>query len=534
MKIASILLLLLFSAVSPFKYVIFVPNMANSQVQFCARVAEVLANGGHNVTMLFISHLSDFKHDVKIPKGVKTHNVEAYVEGITKAFIEKEQAAMIFKESGLRDMPAMMNMFKRFGTMLQEGCRLTLRNKEFLKWLEAEKFDVAYAYIYSSCPIGLIHTAKIPSWVWLNSGPLMDHVAQTVGVPTIPSYQPPVMMESTDEMGFFFRTKSLIGHFLIGLMHRKMSSDKESEIFREELNDPTFPNTMEIGAKCPLIMVNTNELYDLPRATLAKVVNIGGLGVGFDSAKQLTGEFKQIAETGKGLVVFSFGSVAAAHEMPETWKNSLLDAFAAFPDYQFVMRYVADDIKERLPKNVHTFKWLPQKDLLLQNRTKAFITHGGYNSLQEAISAGVPLVTIALFGDQPKNAQIAKKHGFAVNIQKGTISKETIVEALNEILSNDGYKQRAQRLSAMVRAQPTKPAERLLKWSEFLAEFKQLENLEPAALKLNFLQYHSLDVVALLLTVVLLVLYVGYRILKAIARRCCCRTKNDEEKKKKE
>ncbi|CAI2347472.1 unnamed protein product [Caenorhabditis sp. 36 PRJEB53466] len=96
------------------------------------------------------------------------------------------------------------------------------------------------------------------------------------------------------------------------------------------------------------------------------------------------------------------------------------------------------------------------------------------------------------------------------------------------------YKQRAQRLSAMVRAQPTKPAERLLKWSEFLAEFKQLENLEPAALKLNFLQYHSLDVVALLLTVVLLVLYVGYRILKAIARRCCCRTKNDEEKKKKE
>ncbi|ULU00872.1 hypothetical protein L3Y34_001352 [Caenorhabditis briggsae] len=70
------------------------------------------------------------------------------------------------------------------------------------------------------------------------------------------------------------------------------------------------------------------------------------------------------------------------------------------------------------------------KDLLLH---KEFITQGGYNSMQEAISAGVPLVTIALFGDQPKNAQIAKKHGFAVNIQKGTISKETIVEALKEL-----------------------------------------------------------------------------------------------------
>lgn len=128
---------------------------------------------------------------------------------------------MIFKDIGLRDMPDMMAMFKRFGSVLQEGCRRTLQNKEFLKWLEAEKFDVAYAYIYSTCPIGIIHVAKIPSWIWLNSGPLMDYVAQTIGVPTIPSYIPPVMMESADEMGFYFRMKSLIGHTLTGLMHRK-------------------------------------------------------------------------------------------------------------------------------------------------------------------------------------------------------------------------------------------------------------------------------------------------------------------------
>lgn len=145
------------------------------------------------------------------------------------------------------------------------------------------------------------------------------------------------------------------------------------------------------------VIVNSNELYDLPRPTLAKVVNIGGLGVGFDSAKPLTGvscsywnvpetilfqEFKKISETGKGMIVFSFGSVAAAHDMPLEWKNSILEAFSSLPDYQFLMRYVADDLNDRLPKNVHLFKWLPQKDLLLHNKTKAFITHGGYNSMQ--------------------------------------------------------------------------------------------------------------------------------------------------------
>ncbi|PIC37885.1 hypothetical protein B9Z55_010076 [Caenorhabditis nigoni] len=277
------------------------------------------------------------------------------------------------------------------------------------------------------------------------------------------------------------------------------------------------------------------QLYDLPRPTLAKVVNIGGLGVGFESAKPLTakpltGEFKTISETGKGMIVFSFGSVAAAHEMPLEWKNAILDAFSSLPDYQFVMRYLGTDLNDRLPKNVHLSKWLPQKDLLLHNKTKAFITHGGYNSMQEAISAGVPLVTIALFGDQPKNAQIAKKHGFAVNIQKGTISKETVVEALKEVIENDSYKQKVSRLSAMVRAQPMKPAERLLKWSEFLAEFKTLDNLEPAGQRLNFFQYHSLDVIGFLFTVIFLVFYIFYRILRALVRCCCCRKSHEKKK----
>lgn len=494
-------------------------------------MAEVLANGGHDVTMIHLSHLPDYKTDVKIPKNIKVHRVEAYVEGLTKALLEKEQSAFIFKDTGLKDMPAMMSMFSRFGKMFQDGCRNIVRNKEFMKWLENEKFDVAYSYIYSSCPIGLIHAAKIPSWVWLNSGALMDFVAETVGVPIIPSYVPPLMMESDDEMGFFFRMKSFIGHTLMTVLHRRMTSNGETQIFRDELNDPNFPHTMDLGAKCPLVIVNSNELYDLPRPTLAKVVNIGGLGVGFDSAKPLTGEFKKISETGKGMIVFSFGSVAAAHDMPLEWKNSILEAFSSLPDYQFLMRYVADDLNDRLPKNVHLFKWLPQKDLLLHNKTKAFITHGGYNSMQEAISAGVPLVTIALFGDQPKNSKVAKKHGFAVNIQKGEISKKTIVKAIMEIVENDSYKQKVSRLSAMVRAQPMKPAERLLKWSEFLAEFKTLDNLEPAGQKLNFFQYHSLDVITFLFIVIFIVFYIGYRFMRAVIRCCFCKKCETKTKK---
>ncbi|VDP54546.1 unnamed protein product [Heligmosomoides polygyrus] len=160
-----------------------------------------------------------------------------------------------------------------------------------------------------------------------------------------------------------------------------MVVNKETAIMREHW-DPNFPDIMDLARNCQLIMVNSNELYEFPRPTLAKIVNIGGLGVEFKDAKPLSGEFKKISENGRGIVVMSFGSVANTEWMPEEWKTALLNAFSRFPDYQFVIRYVNDDLKDRLPPNVHTFKWLPQADLLSHPKTKAFISHGGYNSLQ--------------------------------------------------------------------------------------------------------------------------------------------------------
>ncbi|KIH59462.1 hypothetical protein ANCDUO_10299 [Ancylostoma duodenale] len=93
------------------------------------------------------------------------------------------------------------------------------------------------------------------------------------------------------------------------------------------------------------VMVNSNELYEFPRPTLAKVINIGGIGIQYKDAKPLEGEFKKIAESGSGMVVMSFGSVVQAELMPEHWKTAFLNAFAQFPQYEFLIRYASDDLK---------------------------------------------------------------------------------------------------------------------------------------------------------------------------------------------
>ncbi|RCN31066.1 UDP-glucoronosyl and UDP-glucosyl transferase, partial [Ancylostoma caninum] len=349
---------------------------------FNERVAEVLADAGHDITIALIVPQSDLDNsDIKIKSNIKTHVVNAPIN-LTRKAMEERMEEYVFKDSDGR-MSARLSLQI---SMILDTCRATLENKELLPWLKNEKFDLAFAHMFDVCAVGLVHAAKIPSWIWLNSGSVIDYVANLVGIPLIPSYVPPIMMAAAGEMSFLQRTKSLIGHGLMKVFWKRLIADPETELFRT-LVSPDFPNLLELAAKCPLVMANTNELYEAARPTLAKVVNIGGIGMEVKDSKPLPKQIEEIVNAGDITVLFSFGSVVAAHRMPLEMKKTFLEAFRRFPEYQFLWKYEKDDIKDMLPSNVHLFKWLPQSDLLRHPKTKVFITHGGYNSIQVNISS---------------------------------------------------------------------------------------------------------------------------------------------------
>ncbi|KHJ82773.1 hypothetical protein OESDEN_17532 [Oesophagostomum dentatum] len=95
-------------------------------------------------------------------------------------------------------------------------------------------------------------------------------------------------------------------------------------------------------------MANTNDLYEMPRPILAKVVAIGGVGM-VNEAKPLPTvlpeRIAKIMDSGDGAILFSFGSVAPAYKMPMEWKKIFLATFQRFPNYQFLVRYEKDDIE---------------------------------------------------------------------------------------------------------------------------------------------------------------------------------------------
>lgn len=69
-------------------------------------------------------------------------------------------------------------------------------------------------------------------------------------------------------------------------------------------------------------------------------------------------------------------------------------------------------------------------------KIKAFITHGGYNSLTEATYSGVPLIVLPLFGDQFANCKRVERLGFGVTLKKTDLTEAKVYQALQAVLNN--------------------------------------------------------------------------------------------------
>ncbi|MBU3114417.1 macrolide family glycosyltransferase [Clostridium lacusfryxellense] len=98
-----------------------------------------------------------------------------------------------------------------------------------------------------------------------------------------------------------------------------------------------------------------------------------------------------------------------------------------------------------IPDNFLVYQVVPQLEVL--KRTNVFITHGGMNSVNEAIYYGVPVITIPQSADQPAVARRLEELGLGKIINKKNVSVETLKNSLNDVLYNGLYKENMKMMS---------------------------------------------------------------------------------------
>jgi UDP:flavonoid glycosyltransferase YjiC (YdhE family) len=93
------------------------------------------------------------------------------------------------------------------------------------------------------------------------------------------------------------------------------------------------------------------------------------------------------------------------------------------------------------PRNVHLEPWIPQTHLL--PLCDVFITHGGFNSVKEGLSVGVPLVVLPIMSDEPYSAERVDALGVGAALGPAKRSPETIRQAVRALLDDAAYRTRA-------------------------------------------------------------------------------------------
>jgi UDP:flavonoid glycosyltransferase YjiC (YdhE family) len=158
------------------------------------------------------------------------------------------------------------------------------------------------------------------------------------------------------------------------------------------------------------------------------------------------------------LVYLTFGSVAGSFPQALPAYALALAAVANLPIRVLltVGRDLDLDALPDTPDNVHVEQWVPQQDVLAH--AAAAVVHGGSGSTLGALAAGVPLVVVPLFADQPQNARRVAEVGAGLAVEPDRENPMATIEplraALETLLAEPLYAERARALADELRAEP--------------------------------------------------------------------------------
>ncbi|EFL36624.1 glycosyltransferase [Streptomyces viridochromogenes DSM 40736] len=129
-------------------------------------------------------------------------------------------------------------------------------------------------------------------------------------------------------------------------------------------------------------------------------------------------------------------------KMPDATENlnAIVDAAAGLDDCTVVVSTSGIPLdRAGLPGHVHVTDRVPQP--LLLEAVDLFVTHGGFNSIREAMRTGTPLAVLPFFGDQPANAERVEELGLGRHITDR--SPAGIAEVCRKLLADPEPRARA-------------------------------------------------------------------------------------------
>lgn len=141
-----------------------------------------------------------------------------------------------------------------------------------------------------------------------------------------------------------------------------------------------------------------------------------------------------LPESAKPLIYISLGTIA--NKSISFYKKCI----AAFKNENVrVVMSVGKSVNIRklgkFPDNFFVYSHVPQLDVL--RKAAVFITHGGMNSITEALYFGVPMVVVPQMTDQPANARRVNQLHLGKQLDKHKITPKLLRNTVNSVMNDE-------------------------------------------------------------------------------------------------
>ncbi|XP_044191152.1 UDP-glucuronosyltransferase 2B17-like [Thunnus albacares] len=484
-------------------------------------IIEELHSRGHEVSVVrtsdswYIKETSPFYTSITIDieSGFDEDFIITFMTQLFKIQREGKSAWTRFKlemESG----QAASEIHEKTCKMLE----LLFEDKDLIRSLQDAKYDLFLTDPITPGGVILAHYLRLPlvfNVRWTSHGEGHFSIA-----PSPLSYVPLTGTELSDKMTFLERltnmivfgfTKYQIAHYItphyVGFVKKYLGPDVDY---------------ISLFQAADLWLMRVDFVFEFPRPTMPNVIYMGGFQC--KPAKPLPQHLEEFVQSSgeHGVIIMSLGTLIA--ELPHDLADDIAAAFAKLPQ-KVIWRYKGDR-PATLGNNTRLVDWMPQSDLLGHPKMKLFVSHGGTNSVQEAIYHGVPILGLPLIFDQRDNLLRIEIRGAGKIIDIFTMNHGIFLQGIQEVLNEPSYRMNMQRLSRLHRDQPMKPLDRALFWIEFVMRHKGAAHLRTESYKLPWYSYHSVDVMLFLVGVVLIILGTFAAFIKCLCSKLCLRTKS--------
>ncbi|XP_012530233.3 uncharacterized protein LOC105833218 [Monomorium pharaonis] len=490
-----------------------------------------LPSPSHDIWMnSIIKELLRKGHYVHVVSTIETKIENKLAQNLTYAIFENEMTPSDeFADYGPDEWEKLNEFYTAYAVYvwaIVKCDKLTQTNaaKELLEMIKTVKFDVIVTDItLSQCFYGLWEIAKgnppIVGLIPLGTPPWLKDF---IGGSSYPTIYPYISANIAKPIGLWQKTCNTLYYIVDDLLRHYYYLPIVQRTAEKYIGHTIRPLHEIEKDRFNILLINSHSAFQHAILLPPNALETGGLHI--QAAQLSTGDLTYpegmrmfLDEAKSGAIVISLGTNVKWKTFRQDKIKAVLLAFSKLK--QRVLWKLDNEISFQIPNNVMVMKWIPQREVLFHRNVKAIWTHGGLLSTQEAIWEGIPMIITPFFYDQKSNAEILVAKGVGIRLDFKTLSTQSILHAIEEVLYNESYTKNMKQLSSEFRDRPLPPLD-LAIWSiEYVVRHPN-GSLATALRSQSWVEQNLIDVYAFLFLNLFIIIFSIFFAIKLLIKFC--------------